>query len=567
MHLIANIEFWIAGLLLIASQIYRSSALRNLVSDVHVFRLRDIIGLNSAASLLNVVGPARLGDVFRFWFLARKGLGAKFAFLIVLLERLFDLTVVLLFAITLKESRIVGIALFLGSLLVLLIFVFLLLNFRFTAKFDFLGIGQVKHFLTRKDLATYFVKLMQCWLLTLGAVSILNIKKEGFLLDWLNWNSKLGEPFTPLISRNQFLLGILLLPLIALLASTVLFRNSAQVASHSLRNVARREDFYIENLERVRSEYSGSGCDIYTASGASKASNDYRQSIICKVEPKSRLNFLQVQADFMRDNRELFDFPKVFSVARTANFNLIVMENIEDYPTGLQSENYASIIRGASQPSRRILLEEVLDFLFEHKLQEKEHKVAPNNADLIARIERVAAFCAIQGFYGDRNRIHEKSFELTLKEISRLLQQEFTSDIAAASHGDATLSNFIRQETSSSFRIRAIDPNPRIQIGRIEYDLGKIFQSVSSMYEETMHNPNFIDLGIDNFIARKSNNPDEAQLIDLIKLKGNQVNLELIHLFHLTHLVRILPYQHRRGPAYVKYWQDVITHQFESQFK
>lgn len=71
----ANIEFWIAGLLLITSQIYRSSALRNLVSDVHVFRLRDIIALNSAASLLNVIGPARLGDIFRFLFLARKGLG------------------------------------------------------------------------------------------------------------------------------------------------------------------------------------------------------------------------------------------------------------------------------------------------------------------------------------------------------------------------------------------------------------------------------------------------------------------------------------------------------------
>ena len=563
----ADIQFWIAGLLLIASQIYRSSALRNLVSDVHVFRLRDIIALNSAASLLNVVGPARLGDIFRFFFLARKGLGAKFAFLIVLLERLFDLTVVLLFAITLKEPQMIGIALFLGSLLALLIFVFLLLNFRFPANFDFLGFGQVKHFLTGKDLTTYFVKLIQCWLLTLGAAYILNIKKEGFLLDWLNWNSKLGEPFTPLISRNQFLLGILLLPLIALLVSTFLFRNSSQVASRSLRDVARREDFHIENLERVKSEFSGSGCDIYTASGASKTNMGYRKSIICKVEPKSRLNFLQVQADFMRNNRNLFDFPKVFSVARTANFNLIVMENIEDYPTGLQSENYASIIRGASQQRRRVLLEEVLDFLFEHKLQEKVQKIAPNNADLVARIERVSAFCSIQGFYGDRNRIHGKSFELTLKEISRLLQREFTSDIAAASHGDATLSNFIRQETSSGFRIRAIDPNPRIQIGRIEYDLGKIFQSVSSMYEETMHNPDSIVLGIDNFISIKSNNSNEAQLIDLIKLKGNEIDLELVHLFHLTHLVRILPYQHRRGPTHVKYWQDVITYQFESQFK
>ena len=87
------------------------------------------------------------------------------------------------------------------------------------------------------------------------------------------------------------------------------------------------------------------------------------------------------------------------------------------------------------------------------------------------------------------------------------------------------------------------------------------------MYEETMHNPDSIVLGIDNFISIKSNNSNEAQLIDLIKLKGNEIDLELVHLFHLTHLVRILPYQHRRGPTHVKYWQDVITYQFESQFK
>ncbi len=567
MQLVANIEFWIAGLLLIASQVYRSSALRNLVADVHVFRLRDIIGLNSAASLLNVVGPARLGDILRFLFLARKGLGTKFAFLIVLLERLFDLTIVLLFAITLKESNKIGIALFFGSLFILVFFVVSLLNFTFPSKYDFLGLRQAKHFLAKKDLATYFVKLTQSWLLALGAASILNIKKEGFLLDWLSWNSKLGEPFTPLISRNQFLLGILLLPLIALLASTVLFRNSSQVASRFLRKVAQREDFQIDYLDRVKSEFSGSGCEIYTASGNSKISKGFQQSLICKVEPKSRLNFLQAQAHFMRNNQELFGFPKIFGVARTANYNLIVMENVQDYPTGLQSGNYASIIRGASQQKRRILLEEVFDFLIEHKLQDKGHTVAPKMADLVARMQRVAAFCSIQGFSGHPNGLHSRSFEMTLTEISRLLQQEYTSDIAAVSHGDATLSNFIRQETESGFKIRAIDPNPRIQIGRIEYDLGKIFQSVSSMYEETMRNPDFIDLGIGGFISRKSNFLDEDQLIELIKLKGSQINLELVQLFHLTHLVRILPYQYRHGPAYVKYWQEVITHQFESQFK
>ena len=64
-------------------------------------------------------------------------------------------------------------------------------------------------FISIKELGKYFGKLAISWLCALGAVAILNIKKEGFLVTWINWNVSLGEPFTPLISRNQFLLGIL----------------------------------------------------------------------------------------------------------------------------------------------------------------------------------------------------------------------------------------------------------------------------------------------------------------------------------------------------------------------
>ncbi len=567
MQLIANAEFWIAALLLVASQISRSSALRNLVSDVHVFRLRDIIALNSAASLLNVVGPARMGDILRIFFLARKGLGIKFAFSVVLLERLFDLTVVLLFAITLKESLEIGIFYFVCSLLILTSFVVLIVKFRLPSRFDFLELNQIRHFVSRNDLRKYFGKLGQSWVLALGAAAILNIKKEGFLLVWLNWNAKLGEPFAPLISRNQFLLGILLLPLLALLATTVLFRNSAQVALDSLKKVAENEDFAIEIFKPIYSEFSGSGCDIFTASGPVKFGEHSQRSLICKVEPKSRLNFLQAQAEFMRANQELFDFPKVHTVAKTANYNLIVMDNIQDFSTGLQSKNYASIIRDAPATDIKPLLHEVVNFLIDNKYRSANRVVAPSIDALLSRIDRVSAFCAIQGTYGSRSGIDGKGFEATLTEISRLLKQKFEADIDAPSHGDATLSNFIRQETHLGFRIRSIDPNPRVRIGRIEYDLGKIFQSVSSMYEETIHNPEFIELGIAGFISRKSNNSSEGLLLDLIQSNEKEIDLELLHLFHLTHLVRILPYQYRSGPRFVKYWQDVIIHQFECKFK
>lgn len=567
MELLANAEFWVAALLLVASQIYRSSALKNLVSEVHVFRLRDIIALNSVSSLLNVLGPARIGDFLRVIFLAKKGLGSKLAILVVLIERLFDLVIVLAFATTLSNPSMFQALLFLASLTILLSVILFLVKFSLPLRYDFLNFNQIRYFVSTKDLGNYFGKLAISWLLALGAAAILNIKKEGFLASWLNWNANLGEPFTPLISRNQFLLGILLLPLLALLVSTVLFRNSTQVSAHLLNKVAKERGTKIEKPRRLNSRFSGSGCDIFLSSEAGNSAGNSRLSLICKVEPKSRLNFLQTQAQFMEQNAGIFDFPRVYRVARTANYNLVVMENIQDFSTGLQSENYAEKIRGESKDNVKPYLDEVVSFLIENKFHLSGHHVRPSIDSLVSRVDRVAAFCSIQRAYGSKSRKYVNGFESTLKEITRLLRKEFDCDIEVPSHGDATLSNFIRQETSSSFRIRSIDPNPRIKIGRIEYDLGKISQSVSSMYEDTMQDPGLISEGISGFISRQSGNTAEAQFLDIIRSESREINIELMHLFHLTHLIRILPYQYKTGPSFVNYWQDVIVYQFESKIK
>jgi hypothetical protein len=87
------------------------------------------------------------------------------------------------------------------------------------------------------------------------------------------------------------------------------------------------------------------------------------------------------------------------------------------------------------------------------------------------------------------------------------------------------------------------------------------------MYEETLHSPENIKLGVAEFISRKSLNANEAVLLELIEMKKMEINLNLVHLFHLTHLIRILPYQYKNGLSHVKYWQDVVIYQFESRFK
>ena len=117
------------------------------------------------------------------------------------------------------------------------------------------------------------------------------------------------------------------------------------------------------------------------------------------------------------------------------------------------------------------------------------------------------------------------------------------------------------------FRIRAIDPNPRVLIGRQEYDFGKIMQSVDSMYEETLLRPEVIEMGIEGFIKRAQLNTNSNVFVESLQSRNPNIDLHLMQLFHLTHLIRIIPYQYKHGMKNVQYWKEVINYQFEKNFK
>jgi hypothetical protein len=269
----------------------------------------------------------------------------------------------------------------------------------------------------------------------------------------------------------------------------------------------------------------------------------------------------------MKAQRSQFDFPNVYGLGTTANFNYVVMENIVNFNTGHQSENYASLISKSDNRKSQELLTELIIFLSSGKTAGLTIASDSHSQILQQRLRRVVAFCSVKKPITEKITRRDAHFRKNVEEISRLLQKTFNYDTKRVSHGDATLSNFLRQETAESFRIRAIDPNPRVPIGRLEFDFGKIMQSIDSMYEDTLLNPDLVDLGLEGYLERYSVNSNTEFLINAIQKNNPNIDMGLLHLFHLTHLIRILPYQQKNGAKHVHYWQDIINYKFEEHFK
>jgi hypothetical protein len=562
-------EYWIAGLFFAMSQFVRAYALRRFVAQIHAFRLRDVIGLNSAASLLNLVGPFRAGDLFRIFILSRKGLGVTPAIFTILVERAFDLTITLLFFGLLFSGQ-QQIFLF-----ICLIFLIQLSVFWYMAqeknealkRVDFIKLRSLKKFISSRDLSTFFLSLLLSWFMSFLGVTILSITNNDILNSWILWNVKFGEPFTPLVSRNHYLIIVLLLPILGLLISTAFFQNSQQLARKILSEGKGRGSVEKKLIRKITSEYSGSGCEIYTGERSRIPYLRLDDSLMCKIETKSRDNFLESQASHMKINKDVFHFPEVYTVGSNLSFSYVVMENITDFSNGEQSINYAQLMSKSTPKQQQILIREVVDFLVADQINKKTTTLVSSPQLLVQRLNRVLAHVEIQLAFSSEYAKKKRSFNSTIQEVSSLVTKHYTFDVSTPSHGDATLSNFLRQETPEGFEIRAIDPNPRIPISRIEFDFGKVLQSTVSMYEDILMHPEYMDLGVQGFTTRSTENSSGNYVCSLLQESKYDLDFDLVQIFHLTHLIRILPYQLKHGARHANYWIDVLNYQFETQFK
>jgi hypothetical protein len=108
-----------------------------------------------------------------------------------------------------------------------------------------------------------------------------------------------------------------------------------------------------------------------------------------------------------------------------------------------------------------------------------------------------------------------------------------------------------------------------VQIGRLEFDLGKIRQSTHTQYEKILQNPDIVSRGVAGFreiLAADQTAPIFESI--LAELEQEQlINLDLVKLFHITHLIRMIPYKYQDGNDYANFWIDVTNEVFDMSFK
>jgi len=566
---------WVSVGLLLIGQIVRAVSYRNLVSDLKLFRIREILTLNSAGSLFNLIGPYRVGDVSRFLYLRKRGLGLKVAVVSIILERLLDYCI---FAIILTLMHLVGftelsVRLPLAIAIGLTLATFALLA-KVSRKFrNFLNIESFS-VVWRNKFFNFAKGILFSWLVTILGLYILNFKYEGLFETWVSWNRSFGEPFSPLVARDRTLIASLVLPLIIIIVASQLIKTPGSTVRKVLSGFATDRKNFDIRVDRFSTSYSGSGCDIYIAEVDSHVEN-YGNSFICKIEPRGRSNFLAVQGAFMTEFKEIYNFPRVLDSGAISNYNYLIMEKIGLSNHSAPARDFLELTQDSTDLRRQRLLKDLVRFLLgaegpQSEPFDREFEAGLRRAKLNARLENSLAVVKLhQPFSISGRQKRVERFSEVVREVQVLLQKLFTSDSNRPSHGDATLSNFLFQESADGYQIRAIDPNPKVQIGRIEYDLGKIRQSTLSQYENILNNPQIISRGLVGFkeiLAADQTAPIFEQI--LVELgQEQQINLDLVKLFHITHLIRMIPYKYRDGDAYANFWIDVTNEVFEMSFK
>ena len=575
MDVLFSPEIWVSVGLLLIGQIVRAVSYRNLVSDLKLFRIREILTLNSAGSLFNLIGPYRIGDVSRFLYLRKRGLGLKVAVVSIILERLLDYWI---FAIILTLMHLVGFTELSVRLPLAIAISLTLATFALLAKANpkFRNGLNVESFsvVWRNKLFNFAGGILFSWLVTILGLYILNFQYEGLFETWLSWNRSFGEPFSPLVARDLTLIVSLVLPLLIIILASQLIKTPGSTVRKIMSGFATHRRYVDIRVDRFSTSYSGSGCDIYIAEINPEIEN-YGNSFLCKIEPRGRSNFLAVQAAFMTEFKEIYNFPRVLDSGAISNYNYLIMEKIGLSNQSKPARDFLELTHNSTDFQRQRLLKDLVRFLLSVESSQsepfdKEFQAGLRRAKLNARLENSLAVVKLhQPFSASGHQKRVERFSEVVGEVQVLLQKLFAIDSNRPSHGDATLSNFLFQESAVGYEIRAIDPNPRVQIGRIEYDLGKIRQSTLSQYENILNNPQIVSRGMVGFkeiLAADRTAPIFEKI--LVELgQEQQIDLDLVKLFHITHLIRMIPYKYRDGDAYANFWIDVTNEVFDMSFE
>ncbi len=538
-------------------QILRGLATRKYLSYFTQVRHRDIFTINAIGSLTNLVFPLRIGDIGRIFLFSRKSLKVQISTVFVIIERVTDLLVVNL--VILFSSIFIPSVPF-GQLNALGIFVSLtfLIIFYSSAKttivkkINFLLIFY--HFKSVCNLSAYryfFSMIFLNWIFTFTAIYILSLNNVSILQSWVNFNTKLGDPLTIIFRRDFSLMFTLLIPIIGAWIYSTYFPSTRKVAEKAL-DVLVRSDHELTELKKFNSNFAGSGDSLFQARINSKNNGKIEniQNVIVKVSKiGTALDSIKIE-DFLKSNNNIYNFPKILMAGVYRRRYYLVYEMISDSGSSKPSPNAYEFINSIKQEHKFEVMKETLEYIYstgERTNAAEPSKNTMHDYQINAIEERLKRSESISYLFLN---VYRKNDREILEKLSHLIDR-LTVDLNINSHkikkgithGDATLSNLLIQRNGDKRIFWSIDPNPRFPVGNLEFDLSKIMQSTHFMYEDLISFKGNEKYFFDNFKQIREDQGLVNIFNSIIKNGEYNINVNLLNLFFLIHLIRLIPYK------------------------
>jgi len=538
-------------------QILRGLATRKYLSYFTQVRHRDIFTINAIGSLTNLVFPLRIGDIGRIFLFSRKNLKIQISTAFVIIERVTDLLVVNL--VILFSSIFIPSVPF-GQLNALGIFVSLtfLIIFYSSAKttivkkINFLLIFY--HFKSICNISAYryfFSMIFLNWIFTFTAIYILSLNNVSILQSWVNFNTKLGDPLTIIFRRDFSLMFTLLIPIIGAWIYSTYFPSSRKVAEKAL-DVLVRSDHELTDLKKFSSNFAGSGDELFQAKINSRNNDKIEnvQNVIVKVSKIGTvMDSIRIE-DFLRLNNNIYNFPKILISGVYRKRYYLLYELISDDSSDKPSLNAYEFIKSLEQKNKFEVMKEALEYIY--STGERTNTADPlkneiydcQNDDIAKRLRRSESISYLfLNVYRKNDRvILEKLSNLIDRLIIDLNKNSHKIKIGVT-HGDATLSNLLIQRNSDKKIFWSIDPNPRFPVGNLEFDLSKIMQSTHFMYEELISFKGNERYFFNNFKQIREDQGLVNIFNSIIRNDEYYVDVNLLNLFFLIHLIRLIPYK------------------------
>jgi len=538
-------------------QILRGLATRKYLSYFTQVRHRDIFTINAIGSLTNLVLPLRIGDIGRIFLLSRKKLKVQISTVFVVIERVTDLLVanlVILFSSIFIPSVPFG---KLNALGIFMSLAFLIIFYSFTKttivkKINVLVVFY--HFKSICNLSAYrhfFSMIFLNWIFTFTAIYILSLNDVLILQSWVNFNTKLGDPLTLIFRRDFSLMFTLLIPIIGAWIYSTYFPSSSKVAEKAL-NVLVKNNYRLTDLKKFNSNFAGSGDVLFQARINSKNNGkiENMQNVIVKVSKiGTALDSIEIE-DFLKSNNKIYNFPKILISGVYRRRYYLVYEMISDSGSDKPSLNAYEFVNSLEQKNKFEIMKGALEYIY--STGERTNAAEPlkntiHDYQINAIEERLKRSESISYLFLN---VYRKNDRVILEKLSNLIDR-LTVDLnknshkikIGVTHGDATLSNLLIQRIGDKKIFWSIDPNPRFPVGNLEFDLSKIMQSTHFMYEDLISFKGNERYFFNNFKQIRENQGLVNIFNSIIKNGEYNIDVNLLNLFFLIHLIRLIPYK------------------------